>query len=92
MPNSNSGSSGLQSGPNPQATVPALNANNIQTVREAVVSKVSPAVVQINVTTSQGAALGSGVIIDQRGYIITNNHVINGAQSIQVVLYDGTRS
>ena len=89
VPNSNS--SGLQSGPNPQATVPALTGNNTQTVREAVVSKVSPAVVQINVTTSQGAALGSGVIIDQRGYIVTNNHVVSGASSIQVVLYDGTR-
>ena len=88
----NSSSSGLQSGPNPQATVPALTGNNAQTVREAVVSKVSPAVVQINVTTSQGAALGSGVIIDQRGYIVTNNHVVSGANSIQVVLYDGTRA
>lgn len=87
-----SNSSGLQSGPNPQATVPALTGNNIQTVREAVISKVSPAVVQINVTTSQGAAIGSGVIIDQRGYIVTNNHVVNGASSIQVVLYDGTRA
>jgi S1-C subfamily serine protease len=91
-PNSNSNSSGLQSGPNPQATVPALNGNNTQTVREAVVSKVSPSVVEINVTTSQGAALGSGVIIDQRGYIVTNNHVVNGASSIEVVLYDGTRA
>jgi Do/DeqQ family serine protease len=34
--------------------------------------------------------LGSGVIIDaNKGYIVTNNHVINGADDIQIGLYDG---
>ncbi len=33
--------------------------------------------------------LGSGVIVDDRGLILTNNHVINGADKIQVLLYDG---
>ncbi|HLG78766.1 MAG TPA: trypsin-like peptidase domain-containing protein, partial [Ktedonobacteraceae bacterium] len=33
----------------------------------------------------------SGVIIDQRGYIVTNNHVVDGAQNIQVVLYNNTQ-
>lgn len=80
----------LQPGTNPAPTVPALTSNNIEAVREAVIAKVRPAVVQVNVTTQSGAALGSGVIIDQRGYIVTNNHVVNGAQSIEVVLYDGT--
>ena len=36
----------------------------------------------------QGA--GSGVIISQDGYILTNNHVINGANSVKVRLRDGT--
>jgi S1-C subfamily serine protease len=31
------------------------------------------------------------VIIDRRGYIVTNYHVVNGAQTIGVVLYDGTK-
>lgn len=66
-------------------------ANTIDTIREAVVAKVKPSVVQVNVTTAQGAALGSGVIIDSRGYIITNNHVVSGALSIQVVLSNGTK-
>ena len=81
----------LQPGANPQATVPPLAANNIDTVREAVIAKVRPTVVQVYVTTGRGGAIGSGVIIDRRGYIVTNNHVVNGAQSIEVVLYDGTR-
>ena len=79
----------LQTGTAPPVTVPPLSANNIETVREAVIAKVRPAVVEVNVTTSSGNALGSGVIIDSRGYIVTNNHVVNGANTIQVVLIDG---
>jgi S1-C subfamily serine protease len=68
-----------------------VNGENQEAVREAVIAKVRPAVVQVNVTSSRGQGLGSGVIIDQRGYIITNNHVVERAQRIQVMLYDGTR-
>jgi S1-C subfamily serine protease len=81
----------LQPGPSPVVTVPPLSGDNLQAVREAVIAKVRPAVVQVNVTTQSGGALGSGVIIDRRGYIVTNNHVIDGAQSINVALYDGTK-
>src|SRR5438552_3748548 len=87
LPSTSSGQ--LQSGTNPQPTVPALTGNNLESVREAVVAKVTPTVVQINVTVSQGSAIGSGVIIDKRGYIVTNNHVVVGAQTIQVVMADG---
>jgi len=34
-------------------------------------------------------SLGSGVIVDENGYILTNNHVIESASKIQVVLNDG---
>lgn len=34
-------------------------------------------------------SLGSGVIVDDNGYILTNNHVIDGASEIHVVLIDG---
>jgi S1-C subfamily serine protease len=46
-------------------------------------------VVQINVVAQQGAGLGSGTIIDSRGYIVTNDHVVTGAKQIKVELYDG---
>jgi len=36
-------------------------------------------------------ALGSGVIISKEGYIITNNHVVENADKIEVMLYDRTR-
>jgi len=37
---------------------------------------------------SEGKALGSGVIIDKRGYIVTNNHVVRNANEITVTLVD----
>ncbi len=80
----------LQTGPAPAVTVPALTGNNLQAVREAVIAKVRPSVVEVNVTLQGGAGIGSGVIVDRRGYIVTNNHVVNGAQSIEVVLYNDT--
>src|SRR6202045_4395622 len=67
---------------------------------EALVQRVSPAVVQIIVTgygsTEQSdrgqtsvvigrqRAIGSGVIVDAEGYIVTNAHVLNGAEKIEV--------
>ncbi len=38
----------------------------------------------------RGVALGSGFIIDPAGFIVTNNHVIEGADEITVNLHDGT--
>lgn len=67
----------------------------------AIVQKTADSVVEIateSVVTGgfaqqyvqQGA--GSGVIISEDGYIITNNHVIKGAENISVTLRDGTKS
>ena len=56
---------------------------------EAVSAAVSNAVVSIAVATDKGNALGSGVIFDKEGHIITNNHVVAGASKIQVTLADG---
>ena len=36
----------------------------------------------------KSSALGSGVIVSDNGYILTNNHVVKGADEIKVVLYD----
>ena len=63
----------------------------------AMVARVLPAVVSI--TTRQidrdqidqpvvTRGLGSGIIVDRRGYILTNDHVINGAERIKVALVD----
>ena len=57
---------------------------------EQVIAQDRQAVVQINVKMAQGGAVGSGVIIDAQGNIITNDHVVSGGQVYNVVLFDGT--
>jgi serine protease Do len=69
---------------------------------EALVKKISPSVVQVLVTgfrplenespkesglvLGKQRGIGSGVIIDSDGYIVTNAHVVSGEQRVQVVL------
>ena len=38
-----------------------------------------------------GTVSGSGLFISDQGYILTNNHVIDGAKNITVILSDGTQ-
>jgi serine protease Do len=38
-----------------------------------------------------GTSLGSGFVIDPEGYVVTNNHVVEGASNVTVTLEDGTR-
>jgi putative serine protease PepD len=51
-----------------------------------IVNKVSPSVV----TIVTDAAEGSGVVYSEDGYIVTNNHVVDGAQTVEVRFSDGT--
>jgi putative serine protease PepD len=51
--------------------------------------KVAKSVVSISVAVSGGVAKGSGAIIDTKGNIVTNNHVVEDAKQIQVTLNDG---
>lgn len=52
--------------------------------------KWAPSVVTINVTTPRGSGMGTGFVIDERGTIATNNHVVADASKIEVKLFDGT--
>ncbi|MCL4490004.1 MAG: trypsin-like peptidase domain-containing protein [Chloroflexi bacterium] len=42
--------------------------------------------------TGGGTASGSGIIIDSKGYIVTNDHVIDGERSLSVIYADGTQA
>jgi S1-C subfamily serine protease len=63
-----------------------------------VAAQVSPSVVQVNVEAVQqtplgrqrGEGLGSGVIYREDGYVITNSHVVEGADEVTVAFADGT--
>jgi S1-C subfamily serine protease len=57
--------------------------------KEAIFSKVAPATVLIFVPQQNGASLGSGVIIDKSGLVVTNAHVVAPSRGqVQVFLYD----
>jgi S1-C subfamily serine protease len=63
-----------------------------------VASVLSPSVVQINVSgiektpfgAQQQEGMGSGVIYRSDGYIVTNNHVVEGSRDVEVAFADGT--
>ncbi len=56
----------------------------------AVAQAALPSVVQIETTTASGGGTGSGVVIRADGYILTNNHVVEGADgTVQVMFSDG---
>jgi len=84
--------------PNPEYTLPPPIDNPPLPDFASVVAKVKPSVVAINTEvvsfdifnrpfTQEGA--GSGWIVDGEGHIVTNNHVITGAESITASLVDG---
>ncbi|HUP86174.1 MAG TPA: trypsin-like peptidase domain-containing protein [Acidimicrobiales bacterium] len=53
---------------------------------QGVLAKVQPAVVAVGVEGSQGRGAGTGVILTADGEVLTNNHVIEGATTIEVTL------
>jgi S1-C subfamily serine protease len=72
------------------STATSSSGTSLQAQQEAAIAKIEPAVVELEVTTAQGEQIGSGVIIDAQGDIVTNNHVVSGEQSITVVLSNGS--
>jgi putative serine protease PepD len=96
----------VQLGDNPQASSPAsasslgrgtdtgpvVQADASSPNWTATAAAVAPSVVSITVKSGQGSAQGSGVIIDAKGHVLTNNHVVSGAgtgTAITVTLNDG---
>ncbi len=67
----------------------------VRTVKPAVVTVINT--MQASPRGFRGSSVaptasGSGVIIDPNGYIVTNNHVIDGASKLQVIYADGTKA
>ena len=70
------------------ATAPSSGQNGASsTVAGAVYNKVNRSVVQI----INGQGTGSGFVVDQSGLVLTNDHVVEGADQVEVVFSDGTK-
>jgi 2-alkenal reductase len=92
-----------QTAPSPTVSIPStlsFSNSNIETTITSVVQEVEPAVVTVVGTisgratffgvTSDQEVSGSGVIISEDGYILSNNHVVEGTKTLSVILNDGT--
>ncbi len=53
--------------------------------------RVSPGVVSIRIITQEGSGQGSGFVYDQEGHIVTNYHVVEGAQDLEVDFSSGEK-
>ena len=65
---------------------------NQQDVLPALYGKVLPGIVAIQVETAQGGALGTGIVFNDQGYIVTNQHVVEGQQSIEIDFTSGYKA
>jgi putative serine protease PepD len=54
-----------------------------------VAGEVGPSVVEIKASSADGQSTGSGVVISEDGEILTNNHVVAGAESVRITFHDG---
>jgi 2-alkenal reductase len=83
------------------AAAPELQLGGVLDARPAV-RTTGPAVVTIINTLDSGgnrafpglspSASGSGVVVDSRGYIVTNQHVVDGQRTLEVIFSDGKRA
>ena len=85
---------------NPNQTL-VLNNTDVQTAITQSVQKVGPAVVTVVGTipgqmtffgpTGDATVSGSGFFVSDQGYIVTNNHVVEGTKEVNIILSDGTQ-
>ncbi len=99
-PSQNTTTAGSPAPSSNSSSAPApMTASDFQESIRQVVQRVKPAVVHITTQQVQGdqfnqpftvpSGVGSGIIYDKEGHILTNDHVVNGAQQFLVTLPDG---
>jgi putative serine protease PepD len=86
-------SQGMTSAPISVTTVPAAQTPVLDGTISAAAEKIGPSVVTITVQSGQSGNVGTGVVLDTSGHILTNNHVVEAAArsgAVTVVFQDGS--
>lgn len=68
---------------------PDYQPNSVEQAMAALYEQVTPSVVNITVIERFGGGTGSGFVIDEQGHIVTNNHVVEDADYIEVRFVSG---
>ncbi len=74
------------------ALVSSAGLNDQQEVLTSLYAHVTPGIVSIQVLTSNGGSLGTGFVYNDQGYIITNQHVVDGQQKMEVDFTNGYKT
>ncbi|HYI59461.1 MAG TPA: trypsin-like peptidase domain-containing protein [Microlunatus sp.] len=77
------GSTGSVASPISVTTRPAANTPALDGTVSAAAERIEPSVVTISVQTGQGGGIGTGVVLDKNGHILTNDHVVSAAAQAQ---------
>ena len=75
---------GMETSPTGVANIPQVGGLSLQEIYVQCIDSV----VSISCTFPGGSATGTGVILSEDGYLVTNAHVVEGAAAIQVILND----
>ncbi len=74
------------------ALVSSASLDDQQAVMTSLYAHVTPGIVAIQVLTKEGGSLGTGFVYNDQGYIITNQHVVDGQQKMEVDFPNGFKT
>jgi serine protease Do len=75
---------------NPPAVSPFIRGPDGALTFSEIYKMVSPSVTVILAESSYSSGSGTGIVVSQDGYVVTNNHVVENASNIRVILHNGT--
>jgi len=64
----------------------------IQDLFVQIYNRINPGVVAISIVTDQGFGAGSGFVIDKQGHVVTNYHVVEGANELEIDFSSGYKA
>lgn len=79
-----------KSGQKTSIAIPTTSTNSGQISRAELTKRIDPSVVLIHTESDESESIGSGFVVDTRGLVATNRHVVNGGGKLTVVFCDSS--